>query len=198
MAEDTAPQAQGPVPLDGVPREEMHLRQLEFRGFRRSDGLFELEARLIDRKPHDFTPPADTRVVPANQAIHDLGVRVVFDADMVVRAIGTFANAFPYRECPEGGRALQAMVGLRIGGGWSGEVRKRLPLSETCAHLKEILIPLASAAFQTMTVERLHLLDAVDAKGTPVKVDSCYAYAASREIVLQRWPAFHRSPSKEE
>ncbi len=42
----------------GVTREELHVRQIEFRGFRRSDGLFEIESQLADRKTHDFTPPA--------------------------------------------------------------------------------------------------------------------------------------------
>jgi hypothetical protein len=175
----------------------LHHRRLDFHGFRRSDGLFEVEARLTDRKPHDFAPPSDARVVRANEPIHDMGVRVAFDDDMVVRAVETFMFAWPYNDCPHGGDVLQAMIGARIGAGWSGEVRRRLPISESCAHLREMLIPLATAAFQTMTVERLQRPTAVDASGRPLKVDSCYAYGAAREIVMQRWPAFHRPAAAE-
>jgi hypothetical protein len=175
-----------------VTREELHLRRIELRGFRRSDGLFEVEARLTDRKPHDFQPPSGTRVVPAGEPIHDHGLRVVFDADMVIREMDTAIRAYPYRECPQGGASLQALVGVRIGAGWSGEVRKRLPSADTCTHLKEMLIPLASAAMQSMHAVRLHQVDAVDASGRPLKIDSCYAYGAARELVLHRWPAFHR------
>ena len=46
---------------------------------------------------------------------------------MIVHEVETFIRAYPYRECPGGGATLQALVGLRIGAGWSGEVRKRLP-----------------------------------------------------------------------
>lgn len=181
---------------DEVTREPLHIRRIAFQGFRRSDGLFEVEGHLTDQKPLDFTPPSSQRVVRAHDPIHDIGLRVVFDLDMVVHAVSTFIRAYPYRECPGGGDSLQALVGLRIGAGWSGEVRKRLPPGETCTHLREILIPLATAAIQAVNPLRAQvLLDATDASGKPLKIDSCYAYGASRELVLQRWPAFHR-PAK--
>ncbi|MBR8092680.1 DUF2889 domain-containing protein [Burkholderia cenocepacia] len=176
-----------------VTREPLHTRQITFEGFRRSDGLFEIEGYLTDRKPYDFAPPSSPRVVPANEPIHDLGLRVVFDLDMIVHQVEVFIRAYPYRECPGGGATLQALVGLRIGAGWSGEVRKRLPPGDTCTHLREILIPLATAAIQTVNPLRSQtLLDETDASGKPLKIDSCFAYGASRELVLQRWPAFHR------
>jgi hypothetical protein len=183
-------------PADEVTREPLHTRNIRFEGFRRSDGLFEIVGQLTDRKPRDFAPPSGPRVVPANEPIHDIGLRVVFDLDMVIHAVTTSMNAYPYRDCVSGGDSLQALVGLRIGAGWSGEVRKRLPTGETCTHLREILIPLATAAIQAVNPLRSQtLLDATDANGKPLKIDSCYAYGASRELVLQRWPAFHR-PAK--
>jgi hypothetical protein len=181
---------------DEVTREPIHNRSIRFEGFRRSDGLFEMLGQLTDCKPHAFTPPSGMRVVPANESIHDIGVCVVFDLDMVIHAVTTTMRAYPYRDCIGGGDSLQALVGLRIGAGWSGEIRKRLPSGETCTHLREILIPLATAAIQAVNPQRAQsLLDRTDANGKPLKVDSCYAYGASRELVLLRWPAFHR-PSK--
>jgi len=178
---------------DEVTREPLHTRNISFEGFRRSDGLFEIVGQLVDRKPHDFAPPSGPRVVPANEPIHDIGIRVVFNIDMVIRAVTTTMRAYPYHDCMGGGDSLQALVGVRIGAGWGGEVRKRLPAGETCTHLREILIPLATAAIQAVNPLRSQvLLDATDANGKPLKIDSCYAYGESRELVLQRWPAFHR------
>lgn len=187
----------GAAPAEEVTREELHARRLDLRGFRRSDGLFEVEAHLTDRKPFDFTLPSGTRTVPAKAAIHDHRLRLVFDADMVVRAVHASIDASPYRECPQGGRSLQALVGLRIGAGWNGEVRRRLPSSETCTHLKELLGPLASAALQSMHGVRPGQGEAADANGRPLKLDSCYAYGVTRELVMQRWPAFHRPPRED-
>jgi hypothetical protein len=182
-----------PTSTDDVTREPIHTRRISFEGFRRSDGLFEVVGHLTDRKPYEFTPPSGLRVVAANEPIHDIGLCVVFDLDMVIHAVTTTMRAYPYRDCIGGGESLQALVGVRIGAGWSGEVRKRLPTGETCTHLREILIPLATAAIQAVNPLRAQsLLDGTDANGKPHKVDSCYAYGASRELVMQRWPAFHR------
>jgi hypothetical protein len=177
---------------DAITREELHHRRIDLRGFRRSDGLFEVEAQLTDRKTHDFSPPSGGRQVAAGDAIHDHGLRVVFGDDMVIRQVATAMRAYPYRERPGGGDSLQALVGLQIGPGWAGELRKRLPAGDTCTHLKEMMIPLASAAFQTLYSVRTGHVDAKDASGRPRKIDSCYAYGASRALVALQWPAFHQ------
>ena len=177
---------------DDIVRVPMHHRQIDLRGAARSDGLFEISAHLVDSKPHDFTPPGDTRTVAAGAPIHDLGLTLVFDADMVVRAVKTFIRAYPYGPCPGGGQTLSSLVGVRIGAGWNSEIRKRLPVCDTCTHLKELLGPMASAAYQTMTARRMHLVQARDAQGKPAKIDSCHAYGASRSLVARLWPEHHR------
>lgn len=185
MERDTLP--------DDVTREELHHRQIDFRGYRRSDGLFEVHGHITDRKTYDFAPPNGAKTLPAGSPIHDMDVIVLFDADMIVRDVRTAMNAFPYMSCLGGGDTLRALVGLHIGKGWNSEVRKRLPDCDTCTHLREILTPLATAAFQTMSRYRTAAPDRRDADGRPVKIDSCHAYGASRALVKQFWPEFHKS-----
>jgi hypothetical protein len=119
-------------------------------------------------------------------------VKLVFDTSMVVREVHTFTHAAPYAICPAGGLAVQAMKGVRIGAGWSNEVRTRLRGPECCTHLSELLLPMATTAIQTMSAVRVGLPDALDADGRPRQIDSCYAYAAGRELVKHRWPQFYR------
>lgn len=188
-----------PSPSDAdVTREELHFRRIDMRGFRRSDGLYEIEGRLTDRKPHDFVPVSGGRPVPAHEPIHDMGVRLVFDDDMLVHDVQTFIASAPYAECPEGGRALQSLKGLRMTGGWSKEVRTRVGGARSCTHLREILLVLATAAFQSLSVPRRGRPERLDATGRPMKIDSCYAYGAQRQLVLQHWPEFHRPEPPEE
>lgn len=174
-----------------VVREELHFRRIDMRGYRRSDGLFEVEGRVIDRKPGDFMPASSSRLVPAHEPIHDMGVCLVFDKAMVVHEVKTFTDAAPYSVCPEGGRALQSLKGVRIAAGWSREVRSRLSGARSCTHLMELLMPLATTAIQSMSGLRVDEKEAVDASGRPKKIDSCYAYSAERELVHRRWPEFH-------
>ena len=66
--------AEGSPPNAGVTREELHFRRIDMRGYRRSDGLLEVEGRVTDRKPNDFTPYSGGRHVPAGVPVHDMGV----------------------------------------------------------------------------------------------------------------------------
>ena len=50
-------------------REELHFRRIDMRGYRRSDGLFEVEGRVTDRKTQDFSPLVGNLHVPAGEVI---------------------------------------------------------------------------------------------------------------------------------
>lgn len=176
-----------------VTREELHCRRIEMRGWRRSDGLFEVEGHLIDTKPHDFVPLRGGTLVEAGNHIHDLGVRITFDGEFTVKAVETFTNAAPYDICPEGGRALQALVGVRMSSGWSQAVRNHLEKADSCTHLRELLLPMATVAHQSMSFRLRGQPERLDAQGKPVRIDSCYAYGAKRSLVQRLWPEFHRT-----
>jgi hypothetical protein len=175
-------------PDAAVTREELHARSIDLRGFRRSDGLYEVEGRLVDRKPYEFRSPNGFKVVPANAPIHEMGVAITFDTDMRVHAVRTFTESAPYDDCFDAGPTLQVLVGLRMASGWSRAVRERLSGAACCSHLKELLVPMATVAYQALTKVRTERPDALDANGVPVKIDSCYAYARDREVVRRVWP----------
>lgn len=175
-----------------VTREELHHRRIDMRGYRRSDGLYEVEATDVDRKAHAFEPLMGGKRVPLGEPLHDLGVAVVFDKDMVVHDVRTFTRSAPYDVCPDGGRALQSLKGLRMSAGWNKAVRDLLGGGKSCTHLMELLGPLATTAFQTTSALRRNQATPVDAAGRPLKIDSCYAYAAQGELVRMHWPQFHR------
>lgn len=177
-------------PAAATTREELHFRRIDMRGFRRSDGLYEVEGRVTDRKPFDIPIAGEKRIVPAHEPIHDMGVVLVFDQDLLVHEVRTFTDAAPYAECPQGGGTLQALKGLRIAKGWSREVSSRLRGARSCTHLMEILIPLGTAAFQSLTLERMSMPEPLDETGRPVKIDSCYAYRSEGELVMRRWLSF--------
>ena len=180
-----------------VTRHEMHHRRIDMRGWGRSDGLYEVEGRIADRKPHEFKSPNGFKVVAAGEPIHDMGVRLVFDSDMVVLEVSTFTSSAPYDDCFSAGPTLQALKGLRIGAGWNSEVRKRLGGARSCTHLMELLSPMATVAYQTLTMLRIARADIVDGAGKPVKIDSCFAYAGQRDVVRRKWPAFYTGPKDE-
>jgi hypothetical protein len=174
-----------------VRRRELHLRTIEMRGYERDDGLYDIEGRVCDRKTSAFRPPSANRVVQPGEPVHDMWLRLTVDGELVVRDITSESDATPYPTCRQGGVNLRQMVGVRIAGGWTAEVKRRLGGAASCTHLMELLIPLGTAAFQTLAPVRLARPDRVDAAGRPLKIDSCHAYSSAGALVARRWPAFH-------
>jgi len=57
-----------PLPVTNVERELRHTRRVRYEGYKRSDGLWDIEAHLTDIKSHDN--PMKTGVRRAGQPIH--------------------------------------------------------------------------------------------------------------------------------
>jgi hypothetical protein len=55
----------------------------------------------------------------------------------------------------------------------------------------ELLMPIATAAYQTLSPLRLAKPTELGSNGQPLKIDSCYAYASDSPVVRQLWPQFH-------
>ena len=53
-----------------VPRERLHTRSVVGDGYRRSDGMFDLEARLVDTKSHPYRLMSGVR--EPGEPIHDM------------------------------------------------------------------------------------------------------------------------------
>lgn len=175
-----------PLPPSG-PREPLHARSISMCGYRRADGLYDVEAHLIDTKTRAIAIDG-ARAVAAGEPIHAMWVRLVIDKDLLVVDVAACTDAAPYPVCPQAARSLQSLKGLRIGAGWSAAIRERLGGHKGCTHLSELLKPLATVAIQTLMDVRLARPETVDIHGRPRKIDSCYAYASDGDVVQRRWP----------
>jgi hypothetical protein len=182
------PLTQGPAQ---VGRQEMHLRQIEMRAFRRQDGLIDVEGRVTDQRAKAMKLFAGDRVVQEGEFVHDLWVRLIVDDQLVVHGVETSSDARPYPMCAEGGSNFDRLIGLKIGAGWSFAVKQRLGRAQGCTHLMELLIPMATAAYQAIAEVRMARPDQVDPSGRPVRIDGCTAFASDRGLVAVRWPAHY-------
>ena len=60
-------------------RELLHVRNLDLRGYRRADGLYEVEGRVTDVRSHPRHTPGSDLPQPAGIPVHDMCVRLVID-----------------------------------------------------------------------------------------------------------------------
>lgn len=174
-----------------VQREELHLRQISMKTWRRVDGLFDVEAHLVDTKPFDFKRIGAREPVPAGQALHDMWLRLVIDAEFKVHDIVAVSDVTPFAVCKEATATLSVMVGETIGRGWSRLVRERLRGTASCTHLAELMLPLATTALQGVRGARPAEVRFSD-RVRGAQIDSCYALDARRELVATLWPQWAR------
>ena len=185
------------MPLSiAVDRKEIHHRVIDMKAYARDDGWFDVEARLVDRKPFPTLIPGFPNAVPAGVERHDLWVRLTLDNKYVVREIEAASDVTPYAVCKEATSTLSSIVGLQIASGWSLKVKDLLRGSKSCTHLMEMLIPMATTALQGIGgLNADERRAAVAANGIPYKIDSCYAYSSSSEVTRVMWPQHFRSRS---
>jgi len=174
-------------------RREIHQRTIDVKAFLREDGLYDIEAHLIDRKPFDFWRVQRDEPVPAGQPLHDLRVRVTVDRDLVVRGIEAASDTTPFDLCREAEHTLSGLVGERIASGWSSKVKALLRGAAGCTHLMEMLITLGTPGLQGVRGLARQRRPESEATGIEKKLDTCYAYSRERAVVKMYWPDHFRS-----
>lgn len=179
-----------PLP-SSTEREELHQRAITMKSYRRNDGLFDIEAHLVDTKPFSYQLPNGAPPVPAGQPLHDMWLRLVVDTGLTIHAVHASSDSTPYAICPQALSSLQALVGERIGKGWAKLIREKLPRLQTCTHHAELLIPLATAAFMGVRGSR-PFSDRFPEGASPQDLDTCYAWSAGGEMVASFFPQFQR------
>lgn len=187
-----------------VERELVHDRTVVCRGWRRVDGLWDIEGHLVDTKTYGF-PNEYRGFIGPGHPIHDMWLRLTIDGDMTVVAVDAVTDSGPFPICPDITPNFQRLVGLSIGGGWRRAVRERLGGVEGCTHLVELLGPMATTAYQTIFGERSRQRREAEARGEapppetpgrkPALLNSCHAFAETSPVVARIWPDWHRPAS---
>lgn len=178
-------------------RRLLHTRQVQCTGYLRDDGLFDVEATMKDISPQGTE--MFFKRLQAGEALHDMRMVVSFDKDMVIRHVDVQTLAAPTVHCGDGNARYQALVGLKIGPGFTKKVKALFGGTEGCTHLTELLGPLATTAIQTwfsLWRETNILSEANRKEGPlprPMLVDSCQAYRIDGPAMAQLWPVERRA-----
>jgi hypothetical protein len=182
-----------------APRRLLHTRTIVCEGFQRDDGLFDIEARILDTKSYRYTEPYRGGREPGS-AVHDMSVRLTVGDDMVVRGVEVSMPSTPYPTCANAKPNFQALVGVAIGGGWRRAVQDSVGTVRGCTHVRELLFPMATVAFQTIGGWTADGDDGPRSKpmhraGRPYFIDGCIGWAADGEVVAKLHPE-HAVPAR--
>ena len=186
------------MPLSAAaPREPIHRRQIECRGYRRADGLWDIEGHLVDTKSYAFQNEHRGEVA-AGEPIHEMWLRLTLDDTMTITAVEAATDHSPFAVCPAIIPNFQRLKGLRIGKGFINKVRELLGGVEGCTHLVEMVGPVATTAFQTIFPYRNRMAAAegktADSSRKPRLLNTCHAFAENGPIAQRLWPELKAQP----
>jgi len=168
----------------------------------REDGLFDIDARIVDRKTYTYDAPR-TGTVAAGYPVHDMSIRLGIDHTLTVREVEAVMDVQPYGVCSDVLDNFQNLVGLQIGAGWNKRARQVIGGVLGCTHIGELLGPIATVAFQAMSGEYPQRLIAEHAGEEaitdpddmmPFMLNGCYAWSDSGQLVKEDYPDYFREP----
>lgn len=101
-------------------RELLHSRDIEIRGYRRADGLYDIEAQLTDTKSQGFAN-RDRGYIEAGEPVHGMWLRLTVDEEKTIIASEAASDYTPYAICPAAAPNFARLAGLRIKPGFLKE-----------------------------------------------------------------------------
>jgi hypothetical protein len=197
-----------------VGRQLLHTRRVTCQGFFREDGLWDIEGRITDEKSYEHANEWRGALKPG-EFVHDMSIRLTLDHKFTIVDVEAVTDKSPYRICGDVAPDFRKLIGLRIGGGFHREVRARLGGVHGCTHIVELLGPVATTAFQTVSsgkareLNRAHraksgnLPKPAEARARakphrkPYVIDTCHAWAADGPVVKRWAPDFYTGPDAE-
>lgn len=174
----------------------LHTRQVVCRGYRRSDGLYDIEGQMQDISAEGTEMPFV--IVEAGGRIHDMLIVMTVDAGQVIHRVEARTSVGPTPFCAQINAAYARLAGIRIGAGFRAAVKARVGGVAGCTHLTELLGPLATTALQTLMADARARRPwrVVKEDTTPLAkpwiVDTCHAYRTGGDGVDVIWPAHRR------
>jgi hypothetical protein len=180
-----------PLPVTEVERELTHTRRVRYEGYKRADGLWDIEAHLTDIKNHDFRLKSGVR--RAGQAVHAMWLRVTIDKHFNILEAASIFDAVPYPGCEDIEPAYGRLVGLNLVKNFKKELAERVGGVRGCTHVTEMLAGMPTAAIQTFAGDMPE--ERADG-GKPFQLDQCHALETTSETVRRFYPKWHRKENK--
>ena len=183
-----------PIP-EGAARQQLHARSIDYRGYERNDGMWDIEAHMKDTKTYEFRN--DWRgEVQIGEPLHEMLLRVTIDDDFVIQDVVAITDNSPFEMCPNITPNYECLVGIRMEPGWRKAVRKKVGGTQGCTHLTELLFPMATVAMQTIWPIKSHRRKKSDSeiiktKAKPIVINTCHAWATDSVIVKQNAPDYY-------
>jgi hypothetical protein len=187
-------------PVSANRRRHVHTRAIRADAYVRDDGLWDLEAVLVDTKSRDF--PLATGVREAGEPVHEMRVTLTIDTQLNVVDARARSDAAPYPGyCETIAADYRKLIGLNLRQDFRRRVREKLGGTLGCSHLTELTNVLPTAAIQAFAGEVFKPSDTAredhhQVREKPWQLDRCHALESDAPAVARYYPRWYRPQHK--
>jgi hypothetical protein len=175
-----------------APRRQLkHRRQIDVQVFSRDDGLWEVDALLMDLKTREVHLVDGPR--RAGTPIHEMLLRLVIDEKLDIVKAGSETRWMPYTGmCNSFADPYQRLVGLNLMQNFRSGLRQRVGGVQGCTHLTELAQVLPTAVLQAFAGEVIDTRGNAEGASQPFQIDRCRALRGDGEVVRLHYPRWQR------
>jgi Protein of unknown function (DUF2889) len=179
------------LPPAAPDRQLKHRRQIDVQVFSRGNGLWEVDALLIDTKTRIANMTDGPR--PAGTPIHEMLLRLVVNEKLDILEAGSETRWMPYTGlCNEHADAYAKLVGLNLLKNFRAAVRERLGGVLGCTHITEMAQVLPTAVVQAFAGDVIDTRGDTEGAAQPFQIDRCHALRKDGEAVRLYYPRWYR------
>ena len=167
-------------------RKPLHHRAISTRGYKRDDGLFEVEGHLVDTKSYTFKLKSGEK--PAGEPVHEMWLRITYDLSMTIIDAEAASDAHPYPGyCAAVEPDYRQLIGWSMRPGFGEKVRTTFGGTKGCTHLTDLIGVLATTAFQNLAGQFTP-----EPERKPFQLDRCHALATDSGAVAEFYPKWYK------
>ena len=183
-----------PLP-EPAPRKHVHTRAIDYRGYEREDGMWDIEAHMTDTKTYQFSNNWRGEV-KIGEPLHEMLLRVTIDDAFVIQNVEAVTDNSPFKMCPDIAPVYKSLAGIQMGRGWRKAIRMKVGGVKGCTHLTELLFPMATVAMQTIWPLLRHRRNRPDSEvdnseKRPVVLNTCHAWSTDSPVVKENAAKFY-------
>lgn len=178
-----------------TPRVMKHRRTFCYEVFEREDGLWDVDAQMLDHKTRDIIVANQTRAV--GEPLHDMVLRVTLDSHLTIVAAQATTVAAPYMvQCPSINPVYEQLVGLNVLKGFRKAIGERFANVAGCTHMTELAATLPTVVIQGIGTElaqrrRVAGTEVGELGDKPFQLDQCHALRSDGEVARVFYPKWY-------
>jgi hypothetical protein len=174
--------------LNSLKGRKIHTRNIQISTYETDTEKLIVEGILKDNLLISHFDTSGEKHLP--NTVHHMVVRILIGTtSFKIVDIEVEMPVFPHKDCGETKKSLDKIIGMRIAPGFTEKVKNMLGGTNSCSHLKTLVLSMASAAVQGFCVHRTREPKTDDSTPDLMNsyvIDTCWVWSKDGPLAIQK------------